>query len=125
MRYLLYKFLTAGLIASQLASGAALADSKRIEVYELSQAYWDTQPGETLGEIVLELMPDNQYLRAKLMREIVELNPNAFINGDPGRMLANTRLFLPNSTVGTMDKTETADYSVKQFQWGSIKTPKQ
>ena len=125
MRYLLYTFLTVGLIAGQLASGAVYADSKRIEVYELSQAYWDTQPGETLGEIVQTLMPDNQYLRAKLMREIVQLNPNAFINGDPGRMLANTRLFLPNSTVGTMQKSEEANYSVKQFQWGSIKTPRQ
>ena len=125
MRYLHYKFLTAVLIAGQLATGAAYADSKRIEVYELSQAYWDTQPGETLGEIVQSLMPDNQYLRAKLMQEIVQLNPNAFINGDPGRMLANTRLFLPNSTVGTMHNTEEANYSVKQFQWGSIKTPRQ
>ena len=125
MRYLLYTFLTVGLIAGQLVSGAGYADSKRIEVYELSQAYWDTQPGETLGEIVQTLMPDNQYLRAKLMREIVQLNPNAFINGDPGRMLANTRLFLPNSTVGTMHNTEEANYSVKQFQWGSIKTPRQ
>ena len=125
MRYLLYKFLTAALAVAQLAGGAAYADSKRIEVYELSQAYWDTQPGETLGEIVQTLMPDNQYLHAKLMREIVQLNPNAFITGDPGKMLANTRLFLPNSTVGTMHKSEAADYSVKQFQWGSIKTPKQ
>jgi Tfp pilus assembly protein FimV len=125
MRYLLYTFLTVGLIAGQLVSGVSYADSKRIEVYELSQAYWDTQPGETLGEIVQTLMPDNQYLRAKLMREIVQLNPNAFINGDPGRMLANTRLFLPNSTVGTMQKSEEANYSVKQFQWGSIKTPRQ
>ena len=125
MRYLLYKLLAAGLIAGQFVSGAAYADSKRIEVYELSQAYWDTQPGETLGEIVQTLMPDNQYLRAKLMREIVQLNPNAFTNGDPGKMLANTRLFLPNSTVGSMDKSEASDYSVKQFQWGSIKTPKQ
>ena len=122
MRYLLYTFLTAGLIAGQLATGSAYADSKRIEVYDLSQAYWDTQPGETLGEIVQTLMPDNQYLRAKLMREIVQLNPNAFINGNPDRMLANTRLFLPNSTVGTMQKSEAANYSVKQFQWGSIKT---
>ena len=125
MRYLLYTFLTVGLITGQLVSGVSYADSKRIEVYELSQAYWDTQPGETLGEIVQTLIPDNQYLRAKLMREIVQLNPNAFINGDPGRMLANTRLFLPNSTVGTMHNSEEANYRVKQFQWGSIKTPRQ
>ena len=125
MRYILYKLLTVWLIASQLASAPVYADSKRIEVYELSQAYWDTQPGETLGEIVQTLMPDNQYLRAKLMQEIIQLNPNAFTNGDPDKMLANTRLFLPNSTVGTMDKSEAADYSVKQFQWGSIKTPRQ
>ena len=108
---------------AQLMQQLVHADSKRIEVYELSQAYWDTKPGETLGEIVQTLMPDNQYLRARLIQEIVQLNPKAFTNGDPDLMLSNTRLFLPNSTVGAQ-KTEDGDYDVKQFQWGSIKTRK-
>ena len=109
---------------TQLMFQTVHAESKRIEVYELSQAYWDTTPGETLGEIVQTLMPDNQYLRARLMQEIVQLNPNAFSNGDPDLMLSNTRLFLPNSTVG-IQNSEDGEYDVKQFQWGSIKTRKQ
>jgi len=100
----------------------ALAESKRIEVYPLSQSYWDIKPGDTLGEIVNTLMPDNSYLQEKLIREIVSLNPDVFPDGNPKRMLANRRLWLPNAVKQARNKTDSSDYTIESYQWGSIKT---
>ena len=102
----------------------ALADSKRIEVYSLSQNYWDTQPGETLGEIAAQLLPNNFNLQQKLMNDIVSLNPDAFQDNDPNYMMANTRLWLPNNLAKADDKIDSKHTQVESFSWGNINRPK-
>ena len=104
-----------------LSTGLAWAESTRIEVYPLSQSYWDIKSGDTLGEIVHALIPGNSYLQEKLMRDIVTTNPHAFPGGNPNRMLANTRLWLPNAVNPPTDSTGTSGYTIESFQWGSIR----
>ena len=113
MRYLL--------VITLLAAGSAWAESQRIEVYPISQHYWDTQTGDTLGEIVSSLLPVNHYLQAALTREIIALNPDVFPDGDPDRMLANKRIWLPNGVKPPSGPPNAAEYTVQDFQWGSIK----
>ena len=109
MRYLVFTLL--------IASSPAWAESMRIEVYPLSQSYWDVKQGETLGEIVNTLIPHNRHLQGKLMREIVSLNPD----GNPHLMLADRRLWLPNAVKDPGITVDAGGYSVESFQWGSIK----
>lgn len=114
MRYLLLILL--------LLTNPAWSESKRIEVYPLSQSYWDVNTGDTLRQIVNTLMPDNAYLQERLLREIVSLNPGVFPDGDPDRMLANRRLWLPNAVKPPENNTNTSNYIIRSYQWGSIKT---
>ncbi|MDH5611979.1 MAG: hypothetical protein OEY66_05940 [Gammaproteobacteria bacterium] len=112
------------LLGCLIAVPLAFADSKRIEVYSLSQNYWDTKSGETLGEIAAQLLPNNPNMRQKLMADIVSLNSNAFLNGDPNLMLANKRLWLPNSTNQTDSKVDSRYTEIETYSWGNIKRPK-
>lgn len=101
----------------------AQAESKRIEVYSLGQHYWDTQSGETLGEIAQQLLPNNPRMHPRLMKDIVALNPEAFQNNNPDRMRSNTRIWLPSHLTKpdtTVDKSRT---QVQSFAWGNIKRP--
>lgn len=101
---------------------SAATASRRIEVYSISQQYHDVQPGETLGEIAAGLLPGNPRLQQKLMQEIIVMNPRAFINGNPDRLIAGRRLWLPNSTPGMQeDRAQTG--RVESYQWGSIRRP--
>ena len=104
-----------------LSAGPAWAESTRIEVYPLSQNYWDTKSGDTLGEIVDTLIPGNTYLQQKLMREILSLNPQVFPDSNPNHMLANKRLWLPNAVKQPNDAVDASGYSIETYQWGSIK----
>ena len=99
-------------------------DSKRIEVYSLSQNYWDTKSGETLGEIVQKLLPYNKGMQQQLMQDIMELNPNAFLENNPDHMQANKRLWLPNSMVKADTRVNQKHFSVESFAWGNIKRPR-
>jgi hypothetical protein len=96
------------------------ADSTRIEVFPISQNYHDVRDGDTLGEIVAGLLPDTPNLRQRLMHEIIELNPDAFIDADPNRLRANTRLWLPNSLERPVNDAAAAAGSVEHYSWGSI-----
>jgi Tfp pilus assembly protein FimV len=104
-----------------LSTSLAWAESTRIEVYPLSQSYWDIKSGDTLGEIVNTLIPGNFYLQEKLMRDIVSTNPHAFPGGNPDRMLASKRLWLPNAVKPPNVSTSPSGYTIESFQWGSIK----
>jgi Tfp pilus assembly protein FimV len=108
-----------------LCSQPLWADSTRIEVYPLSQNYHDVNAGDTLGEIAAELMPKTPNLRQHLMREIIELNPDAFIDGDPNRLRANTRLWLPNSPEKPQADADSSARTVENYSWGNIKRPKE
>lgn len=104
-----------------LLSSPTWADSKRIEVYPLTQSYWDVKTGDTLGEIVDTLIPHNPHLQRKLMHDILSMNPDVFPYGNPHWMLANKRLWLPNAIKQQDRNLNTGDYTVESYQWGSIK----
>ena len=103
---------------------AKQTNSKRIEVYSLSQNYWDTQYGETLGEITLHLLPNNPAKQQALIQDIVHLNPHAFINGNPGKLLANKRIWLPVYMKQADTKVNPATTTVETYSWGNIKRPR-
>jgi Tfp pilus assembly protein FimV len=98
--------------------------SKRIEVYSLSQNYWDTQRGDTLGEIVLHLLPNNPSKHEALKQDIVHLNPQAFIGGDASRLLAGKRLWLPGYLKQADTRVDPATTRVESYSWGNIKRSK-
>ncbi len=100
------------------------AESKRIVVYPLTQNYIDTQPGDSLSSIAAKLLPNNPQLQQKLMAEILKLNPEAFIEHDPNRLLANVRLWLPNQRDNAVHDTNPKHYRIEHFSWGSIKRPR-
>jgi Tfp pilus assembly protein FimV len=98
--------------------------SQHIEVYAVNQAYWDVQRGETLGQIINKLLPHNREKHAALFDEIVQLNPDAFINADANAMKANVRLWLPGHTQGLNRKVNKDKYTIKEFSWGYIQQAK-
>ena len=100
------------------------SSSRRIEVYALSQSYWDVHNGDTLDEITHYLLPNNPSKREPLKQDILHLNPTAFINGNPAKLLAGKRLWLPGyikQADSTIDPTAT---TVETYSWGNIKRPK-
>lgn len=99
--------------------------SKRIEVYSLSQNYWDTRPGDTLSTIVMHLLPNNPSKHKALQQDILQLNPGAFINGDPARLLANKRLWLPGYMKQADTKANPRTTVVERYSWGNIKRPRE
>ena len=113
MRYLVLMLL--------LSTSLAWAESTRIEVYPLSQNYWDIKTGDTLGEIVDTLIPGNTDLQEKLMHDLVSTNPQVFPDDNPNYMLANKRLWLPNAVKPPNDSANPSSYTIETFQWGSIK----
>ena len=108
------------LLVAVLVSTTAIADSKRIEVYPVSQAYWDVTPGETLGMIVQQLLPNNPGMRKRLMAEILELNPDAFSNSNPDNLKARVRLWLPNHTRAMKNPIDKKKYHIREFSWGYV-----
>ena len=112
------------LIASLFFTAPALAEPTRIEVYPLSQHYWDTQPGETLSQVAAQLLPNNSGMQQKLMRDIIQQNPDAFQDNDADYMLANVRLWLPNRLAQTDSKVDPERTRVESFSWGNIKRAK-
>lgn len=111
-------------LALTLQSGLTAADNKRIEVYPLTQTYWDTRFGDSLSEIAATLLPNNPGLQNQLMQDIIKLNPDAFTDRDADRLLAQRRLWLPNSMSQPDSKVDSRNYTVESFSWGNIKRPK-
>jgi Tfp pilus assembly protein FimV len=110
------------LIAGLLAVAAivpAHADSKRVYVYPITRQYWDVRTGETLAYIADALLPGKSRHQQQLIQDILQLNPGAFIDSDPDRLLANTRLWLPNTITRPISAQRNAE--IHQFDWGYIK----
>jgi Tfp pilus assembly protein FimV len=105
-------------------NSSAVTESKRIEVYSLSQNYWDVQYGDTLGSIAHHLLPNNPLKREALQQDILHLNPQAFINGQPEKLLAGKRLWLPGYMKQADSKTNPSTMDVETYSWGNIKRPK-
>ena len=108
-------------IAHDSNSGNEPTRSKRIEVYSLSQNYWDTQTGDTLGKIVIHLLPNNPSKHEALKQDIIRLNPQAFIDNDASRLLAGKRLWLPGYMKQADSRIDPATTSIESFSWGNIK----
>ena len=105
-------------------NSSTVTESKRIEVYSLSQNYWDVQYGDTLGSIAHHLLPNNPLKREALQQDILHLNPKAFINGQPEKLLAGKRLWLPGYIKQADSKTNPSTMDVETYSWGNIKRPK-
>lgn len=104
-----------------LCHAPALAESRRIVVYPISQHYVDTRGGDTLSEIAARLLPEHVALQQTLMSDIIRLNPQAFIEHDANRLRANVRLWLPNQLQTPDTKADGAHSEVENYSWGSIK----
>ena len=122
-------FITVGLNAASADTydnkhEARQTNSKRIEVYSLSQNYWDVQYGDTLGGIAHHLLPNNPLKREALQQDILHLNPDAFISGQPGKLLAGKRLWLPGYMKQADSRVNPATTTVETYSWGNIKRPK-
>ena len=102
---------------------AAQTDSRRIEVYSLSQNYWDVQHGDTLSSIAHHLLPNNPSKREALQQDILHLNPKAFIAGQPDRLLTGKRLWLPGYMKQADSEADPATTTVETYSWGNIKRP--
>lgn len=120
MKYKILLLMVSLLINSTAYSGT----SKRVEVYAISQNYWDVKPGETLGEIVTQLLPDNPSMRRTLLHEIVKLNPDAFSQSNPDNLKSNIRLWLPNNAAAMRNTVDKSKYDVQSFSWGQVYKPK-
>lgn len=118
------KYLIIALLPALAITSSVFAESKRIDVYSLSQNYWDTQNGDTLSAIAEQLLPNNPAMQRKLMSDIISQNPDAFKNNDPDYMRANIRLWLPNRLTQKDSKANPEYTRVESFSWGNIKRPK-
>jgi len=107
-----------------LLTSSFASQSKRVEVYSISQNFWDVTPGETLGDIVKQLLPDNPGLREKLLYQIVELNPDAFSQSNPDNLKANVRLWLPNNAPAMRQVKDKKLFNIKSYSWGQVYTPR-
>ena len=112
------------LVFVMLLMNPSHAQSKRIEVYTLSQNYVDTRVGDTLGEIAARLLPSNPRMQQQLMSDILRLNPDAFIERNPDRLLANIRLWLPNHLSKADSTPDSSNIRVETYSWGNIKRPR-
>jgi Tfp pilus assembly protein FimV len=100
-------------------SAQAQPASRHIHVYPIERQYWDVRPGDTLGGIVNALLPGASLHRQRLVDDILRLNPGAFIDGDPDRLSADVRLWLPNAV--TLPVSGRPDAEIEHFDWGYIK----
>ena len=69
------------------------------EAYNAEVRYLHVQKGQTLHNIVKRLYPKRVKQWPKITKDIVRLNPHAFINANPTRMKADVRLTLPLKAV--------------------------
>jgi hypothetical protein len=112
--------LLLGLTSANAGSPDSGGESKRIEVYPLSQNFHDVEAGDTLQQIALQLLPNRPAQRTQLMRDIVQLNPTAFVKQNPDRLKAGARLWLPNNQPHYVPKHKTGSTHIESFSWGQV-----
>ena len=79
-------------LPAALLLAAAFAD---VPAAQVAADQWRVTSSDTLYSIARALAPDDRSAHAALRSEILRLNPTAFIDGDPGRLLAGVLLSLP------------------------------
>ena len=77
--------------------GFALIANAAVSDYVSDIRYLHVQKGQTVHNIVKRLYPSKNKQWPNIIKELVRLNPHAFINNDPTRMKADVRLTLPFS----------------------------
>ena len=88
----------------------------------ISSGYYLVQPGDTLDEIIAQLVGETP-IRRRIMREaFVQANPNSFRNGNPNYMLAGVRLRVPDADdiielLFDMDSPEMRSMSQSREGW--------
>jgi len=111
-------------VFSLYADSANNKPSKRIEVYALTQNSWHVQTGDTLSGITQQLLPNNPSKHESLQQDILQLNPAAFVNGDPSLLISGKRLWLPAYMKQADSKVNPKDTTIETFSWGNIKRQK-
>jgi hypothetical protein len=106
-------------------AGLAFAESKRVHVYPVTQPTWDVRPGDTLGGIAAALMPGLPRQQQALMENILEINPDAFIDRHPDLLRAYVKLILPGGLQTYSVPSASGTTHVQQFSWGSIQRHEQ
>lgn len=99
------------------------AASKNVQVYEKGQQYWDVMSGQSLSQICQQLQAVSQTSRRVCQQQILQKNPDAFIKNNPNKLIVGKRLWLPGS-YRSVSHLKNDQYHIKNFNWGSIKTPK-
>lgn len=112
--------LLLALSSATCASAGSTGEAKRIEVYPLSQNFYDVEAGDSLQQIVLQLLPNQPAQRAQLMQDIVQLNPTAFIRQNPDRLKAGVRLWLPNNPPQSAPQLQSRNLHIESFSWGQV-----
>lgn len=107
-------------LSSATYAGADTGGPKPIEVYPLSQNFYDVTAGDTLQQIVLQLLPNRPAQRASLMQAIVQLNPGAFVKQNPNRLRAHVRLWLPNNPPHFAPALDARNVHIESFSWGQV-----
>lgn len=123
LRYLILGavcLLVLTLSSADAGNTGSAGGAKRIEVYPLSQNFHDVETGDTLQQIVLQLLPNRPAQRTQLMQDIVQLNPSAFINQNPNSLKANVRLWLPNNPPHYAPQLESRTLHIESFSWGQV-----
>jgi len=69
------------------------------EAYNADIRYLHVQRGQTLHNIVRRLYPERKKEWPQLTKDIVRINPHAFVANDPTKMKAGVRLKLPQKVV--------------------------
>jgi len=69
------------------------------EAYNADIRYLHVQRGQTLHNIIRRLYPERKNEWPQLTRDIVRINPHAFVDNDPTKMKAGVRLKLPKKVV--------------------------
>jgi hypothetical protein len=69
------------------------------EAYNADIRYLHVQRGQTLHNIIRRLYPERKNEWPQLSRDIVRINPHAFVDHDPTKMKAGVRLKLPKKVV--------------------------
>ncbi|MBE9568799.1 MAG: FecR domain-containing protein [Proteobacteria bacterium] len=100
----LIKLLIIQFIFSLFIFSLAPASVQAREVYDAEIRYLHIQKGQTLHNIVKRLYPSRQKEWPQLTKDIVSLNPHAFVNSDPTKMKAGVRLKLPKKVVVSAKK---------------------
>jgi len=83
------------LVIINLFSLPLIAETK----FNTDVRYLHVQKGQTLHNIVKRLYPKNIKKWSEITRDVVRMNPHAFVNNNPTRMKAGVRLTLPRKVL--------------------------